>query len=102
MNPFLNPYAALYAPASTQNAALYYFAAQQSMGGIGSGQMSGTRPRPGTGPRTVAGPIHIPDPRRPAGQRHARRGRGAILPTEHPGGWHPGRPLQPFRQLLFS
>jgi hypothetical protein len=46
MNPFLNPYASLYAPATPQNAALYFFAAQQSMGGIGSGQLSGTRPRP--------------------------------------------------------
>jgi hypothetical protein len=47
MNPFLNPYASLYAPTSPQNAALYFFAAQQSMGGIGSGQLSGSRPRPG-------------------------------------------------------
>jgi hypothetical protein len=41
-NPFLNPY-------MTQgqiqgNAALYFFAAQQANGGIGSGQLSGTRP----------------------------------------------------------
>jgi hypothetical protein len=48
MNPFLNPYAALYAPANPQTAALYFFAASQSMGGIGSGQLSGTRPRPGS------------------------------------------------------
>jgi hypothetical protein len=50
MNPFLNPYAAMYAPATPQNAALYFFAAQQSMGGIGSGQLSGTRTRPGGDP----------------------------------------------------
>jgi hypothetical protein len=61
MNPFLNPYASLYAPASPQNAALYFFAAQQSMGGIGSGQLSGTRPRPGPAP-VQASPI--PDDRR--------------------------------------
>jgi hypothetical protein len=62
MNPFLNPYASLYAPTTPQNAALYFFAAQQSMGGIGSGQLSGTRPRP---PGQSA-PAHspIPDDRR--------------------------------------
>jgi hypothetical protein len=54
MNPFLNPYASLYAPASPQNAALYFFAAQQSMGGIGSGQLSGTRPGPASAARAVA------------------------------------------------
>jgi hypothetical protein len=59
MNPFLNPYAAMYAPASPQNAALYFFAAQQSMGGIGSGQMSGTRPGP-----AAAAPPPIPSDRR--------------------------------------
>ncbi len=48
MNPYMNPYAAMYAPANPQNAALYMIAAQQSMGGIGSGQLSGSRPRPGT------------------------------------------------------
>jgi len=57
MNPFLNPYAALYAPATPQNAALYFFAAQQSMGGIGSGQLSGSRP-----PAAAAAPAHSPIP----------------------------------------
>jgi hypothetical protein len=47
MNPFLNPYASLYAPANPQNLALFYLAAQSNNGGIGSGQISGTRPRPG-------------------------------------------------------
>jgi hypothetical protein len=61
MNPFLNPYAAAYAPATPQNAALYFFAAQQSMGGIGSGQLSGTRPRAGGDP---AGYTPIPEDRR--------------------------------------
>ena len=46
MNPFLNPYASLYAPANPQNAALFFLAAQSSSGGIGSGQISGSRPRP--------------------------------------------------------
>ncbi len=61
MNPFLNPYAAMYAPATANNAALYFFAAQQSMGGIGSGQMSGTRPNPTAPP---AGYVPIPADRR--------------------------------------
>jgi hypothetical protein len=47
MNSFLNPYASLYAPANPQNAALYFLAAQSSSGGIGSGQISGSRPLPG-------------------------------------------------------
>jgi hypothetical protein len=59
MNPFLNPYASLYAPATPQNAALYFFAAQQSMGGLGSGQMSGTRPGPA---RAAAAPARSPIP----------------------------------------
>jgi hypothetical protein len=63
MNPFLNPYAALYAPATPQNAALYFFAAQQSMGGIGSGQLSGTRPRP-PGAAMSPAPSPIPSDRR--------------------------------------
>ena len=53
MNPFLNPYASMYAPATSTNAALYFFAAQQSMGGIGSGQMSGTRQAP-AGPTAMS------------------------------------------------
>src|SRR4051794_2022535 len=60
MNPFLNPYASMYASASPTNAALYFFAAQQSMGGIGSGQISGTRP----GPVSATAPSPIPDDRR--------------------------------------
>jgi hypothetical protein len=60
MNPFLNPYASMYAPASPTNAALYFFAAQQSMGGIGSGQISGTRPGPASAPARSP----IPDDRR--------------------------------------
>jgi hypothetical protein len=62
MNPFLNPYAAAYADASPTNAALYYFAAQQSLGGIGSGQISGVRPRPSAG--TTARTATVPADRR--------------------------------------
>jgi hypothetical protein len=60
MNPFLNPYASMYAASSPSNAALYFVAAQQSMGGIGSGQLSGTRP----GPRRAEAPSPIPPDRR--------------------------------------
>lgn len=61
MNPFLNPYAALYTDASPRDAALYFFAAQQSMGGIGAGQISGSRPRPSS-PSTVPAPGAAPAP----------------------------------------
>ena len=47
VNPFLNPYATNQ-QMSPGNAALFFFGAQSSMGGIGSGQLSGVRP----GPRT--------------------------------------------------
>jgi hypothetical protein len=56
MNPFLNPYASMYASASPSNAALYFLAAQQNLGGIGSGQISGTRAGP------VAAPARSPIP----------------------------------------
>ena len=54
MNPFLNPYMAAFSGPTTtqntaQNAAMYFFAAQASSGGIGSGQLSGSRPAPGAG-----------------------------------------------------
>src|SRR5258708_2845058 len=50
-NPFINPYMAAYGMQSQSqmapgNAALYFFAAQQMSGGIGSGRLSGTRPGP--------------------------------------------------------
>lgn len=47
MNPYLNPYATTQ-QMSPGNAALYFFSAQASMGGIGSGQISGVRPGPNT------------------------------------------------------
>jgi hypothetical protein len=43
LNPFLNPYMAQYST-SPGNAALFFFAAQQANGGIGSGRLSGVRP----------------------------------------------------------
>ena len=77
-NPFANPYANPFLnPAMTQtqmapgSAALYFFAAQQANGGIGSGQISGSRP-PSRSNRPVATPTPEPD----AGQR----------PTDTPGG----------------
>jgi hypothetical protein len=57
MNPFLNPYASMYASSSPSNAALYFVAAQQGLGGIGSGQLSGTRPRPGAAAAVAPSPI---------------------------------------------
>ena len=48
-NPFLNPYAAAISqqPMDTGTMALYFMAARQAGGGIGSGRLSGTRPSPG-------------------------------------------------------
>ena len=70
-NPFANPYANPFLnPAMTQTqmapgaAALYFFAAQQANGGIGSGQLSGSRP-PSRSNRPLATPAPEPD----AGQR---------------------------------
>jgi hypothetical protein len=52
-NPFLNPYmAATSMPPG--NAALYFFAAQQMNGGIGSGRIGGARPGPGGSAGTPA------------------------------------------------
>jgi hypothetical protein len=89
LNPFLNPYASLYAPANPQNAALYFFAAQQSMGGIGSGQLSGTRPRPGAQAQAPA-PSPIPADRRVsdtpgagAARYFNRPIRGGSVPSSH-------------------
>jgi hypothetical protein len=44
LNPFLNPM--MTQTQSQGNVALYFFAAQQANGGIGSGRLSGTRPAP--------------------------------------------------------
>ncbi|WP_422930339.1 hypothetical protein [Singulisphaera sp. PoT] len=56
-NPFLNPYMTQ-APVNG-NGALYFFAAQQANGGIGSGRLSGVRPAP-----APAEPAAPPDDRR--------------------------------------
>ena len=48
LNPFLNPAMSQVTQAGPANAALYFMAAQQASGGIGSGQLSGVRPGPMT------------------------------------------------------
>jgi hypothetical protein len=53
-NPFLNPYMAPFTQAGPQNLAMYMFAAQAASGGIGSGQISGVRPAPGTSRTSAA------------------------------------------------
>jgi hypothetical protein len=55
VNPFLNPLMTQQ-PVSPGNAALYFFAAQQMTGGIGSGRISGSRPSPGTVPGAAGTP----------------------------------------------
>lgn len=58
-NPFLNPY--LTQVPATGNMSLYYFfAAQQASGGLGSGQLSGVRPGPGSPPTRGAAPAAAP------------------------------------------
>lgn len=47
VNPYLNPYM-IQANMRPGDAALYFTAAQQALGGIGSGQLSGVRPPRGT------------------------------------------------------
>ena len=54
-NPYLNPYAATLSTSPT-NAALFFFAAQQTNGGIGSGQLSGTRPARGAATTAAQAP----------------------------------------------
>lgn len=43
MNPYLNPYMTMQ-PITPQASLLYFMAAQRATGGIGSGQISGSRP----------------------------------------------------------
>lgn len=57
-NPFLNPY--MTQGQVNGNAALYFLAAQQANGGIGSGRISGVRP----GPRVPVPAPAPPDDRR--------------------------------------
>ena len=50
MNPYLNPYLnpmATQQPLTGRDAALYMYMANSAKGGLGSGQLSGTRPIPG-------------------------------------------------------
>jgi len=63
LNPFLNPYMAQF-PMTSGNAALFFLAAQQANGGIGSGQLSGVRPS-----RTAV-PAPAPRPAPRAGDDH--------------------------------
>ena len=52
MNPYLNPYlnpVATQQPMTGRDAALYMYMANSARGGLGSGQLSGTRPVPGNG-----------------------------------------------------
>ncbi len=55
-NPFLNPYAAALSqqPMDTGTMALYFLAARQAGGGIGTGKLSGTRPGPAAAGREIA------------------------------------------------
>ena len=47
LNPMFNPYVAQ-AGMTPGNAGLYFYAAQQMSGGLGSGRLSGVRPAPGS------------------------------------------------------
>jgi hypothetical protein len=85
MNPFMNPYAAMYAPANQQNLALYFLAAQSASGGIGSGQMSGTRPRPAVqAAPTVAADRRVSDTPGAGAARYFNRSvKGGNVPQAH-------------------
>ncbi|MDR3636711.1 MAG: hypothetical protein P4L84_23105 [Isosphaeraceae bacterium] len=56
LNPFLNPYMMQTQPnVGPQNMLLFMMAAQQMNGGIGSGQISGSRPGPSARPAPTQG-----------------------------------------------
>jgi hypothetical protein len=83
INPFLNPYMAMFAQgnsanananANAQNAAMFFLAAQSASGGLGSGQLSGVRPGPGT-PRAAG-----------RAARAAQGGPVAVRSSDIPGG----------------
>ena len=61
MNPFMNPYMAQMTGSNTTagNAALYFVAAQQMTGGLGSGQLSGVRPQRGASTSAAATPARV-------------------------------------------
>jgi len=69
VNPFMNPYATQM-QTTPGNAALFFFGAQAASGGIGSGQLSGSR---GAG-RTAA-------PRQPSGRSAEDRQPNAGVPS---------------------
>jgi hypothetical protein len=84
MNPFLNPYMAAFSqPATTQNtaqnAAMYFFAAQAASGGIGSGQLSGSRPAPGAGRSSASS-------RAATAATRSQKETGAVRISDIPGG----------------
>ncbi|HMB04676.1 MAG TPA: hypothetical protein VKP69_13160 [Isosphaeraceae bacterium] len=71
-NPFLNPYLAPFTQAGPRDAALYFIAAQQAAGGIGSGQLSGVRPGPASA-------------RASAAATHQQAGPGSVRTSDIPG-----------------
>jgi hypothetical protein len=75
LNPMFNPYAAQVGM-TPGNAGLYFYAAQQMTGGIGSGRLSGVRPAPGTAPaqKTAA---HTPETTRETPHTSNTPGAGA-------------------------
>lgn len=83
MNPFMNPLMTQQQmPAG--NAALYFFAANQANGGIGSGQMSGTRRGPGN--RPASAPAHAA----PRGSANVPGGSSArFFARQYPSGGSP-------------
>lgn len=84
LNPFLNPY--MTQTPVDGNPALYFFAAQQATGGLGSGKLSGVR---GTrSPATIA--VVPADPRRPtdipgasASHYFNRKPQNAVVPGQY-------------------
>jgi hypothetical protein len=85
LNPFLNPYASVSTPANQQNLALYFMAAQASSGGIGSGQLSGSRPRAGAqAPAPVSSARRASDmPGSGAARYFNRAGQTGSVPKGH-------------------
>jgi hypothetical protein len=75
LNPFINPYMTQ-TNVGARNTLLYMMAAQQMNGGLGSGQLSGSRPAASASARKApaAAPAKEPSPRAPGvpGGRTAR------------------------------
>ena len=88
LNPYLNPYmnpTATQRPMSGRDAALYLYMANSANGGLGSGQVSGTRPIPGAVNVGVAGQRAVA-PARPqaAGGAASKRLKGKLPAAEMP------------------